>query len=61
MKNLQDEKEKYKIEVQKKKVEENVLKKLTYIDYLIKERRFETALKSLTDIQKEAQANELVD
>jgi len=52
MKNLQDEKEKYKIEVQKKTVEENILKKLTYIDYLIKERRFETALKSLTDIQK---------
>jgi len=49
------EKEKQKFEVQKRRLEDDLQKKISFADYLIKENKIELALKNLLEIQKSAE------
>jgi len=49
------EKEKRKIEGKERKLEDSLQKKMSFADYLIKENKLELAIKSLLEIQKEAE------
>ncbi|MFX0001474.1 MAG: ABC transporter substrate-binding protein, partial [Candidatus Hermodarchaeota archaeon] len=55
------EKNRQKIEAKEKKIERDLQKKMSFVDYLIKEGKYRMALKNLNEIQEKAQASKLTE